>query len=688
MHKKLYPDEFYDISEKDFWHALLVPAKTPGSDHLRQAIRLGKAGKKTKSYVELNEYHRLALADEWQHIMEEVDKAEEPSPALLKNLFAGRIEVAHGMKFHFKGKIDFTCLDQGGDALLWLQGTGWVDPMVSHFIRTSDVKARRYLMDMVLSFYDSRNKWSQPKASGGHYGYGSLGFAVALFFRIYLGLLHTGKVPAGVTEAIMKYFLGCGRIVFKTTKKFIIHNIHTAGCCSILTASRLLPEFKESTVWKRISTDHLIRHSKASFYPDGCHLERCWGYGAHTLGRLIEIYHDAQRYGGLGSRERQYLANLRNAAKWYAKTSGPGYICPGAGDDNGFDCTYLLEKAQTIFPKDTPLDLNVDRKTSCFMKPSGFGFMRNGDDNDSIYATVSFGDYAGWHAHFDSLSMNVRLGEVSLLEELGRFGSYDHPLDHIFRSPEAHNQLLVDGHPYDSRYQDFCDDVIWHSNESIDFFSACHHAYREVASPDHVTHRTYVAASPLIVRRTVVFVKDPGYFVVMDSVMPENDGFFCRAISGWWHSSRPFKVIDSTTVRTEGKTACLMTWAHEKGLERFDVGWDYDTEVERVTDSRYSLRARRWFSQTHTGINGFTTVIMPFKGKLPKLTVRALKMRGVLYRTDAIEVTSSSGKDRFILNPEKLAGFCVGQRKVRERAVIVLARRRGTSIPAATTVIP
>jgi len=185
---------------------------------------------------------------------------------------------------------------------------------------------------------------------------------------------------------------------------------------------------------------------------------------------------------------------------------------------------------------------------SCFMQGSGVAVMRNGAGRDATFANVSLGDYAGWHSHLDLLSMNVwSLGEV-LLEEVPRFGPYEHPMDVLWRAPEAHNQLVVDTFLYDSRP---CvgQDVVWHSDEHVDFFTGYHTAYRQVPPQ---RHRDYKHSADLIVRRTIIFVKEPGYVLVMDSVRDERTGGFNRATSLYWHSPRALRVLGPGLARTGG----------------------------------------------------------------------------------------------------------------------------------------
>jgi hypothetical protein len=239
--------------------------------------------------------------------------------------------------------------------------------------------------------------------------------------------------------------------------------------------------------------------------------------------------------------------------------------------------------------------------------------------------------------------------------------------------------LLVDGHPYDNRYDDRCRDLQWYSDDDIDYVSAAHHAYREAPTPPDACHRAYVAASNLVVRRTIVFVKDPGYLVVLDSVRPRQGKVFARAISGWWHGAAAFHPTGEQRVVTGDQVGAELQWLHADGLQRLEPGWDFDESVECAPRSSYSLRARRWFSQTHTGINGFTTVIRPFADGAPPepLAIAPLRLRGgERYRTDGLSVAGQQRTDRILLNPEHLPDVLYRGTPLTHAAVIRLGRKR------------
>lgn len=671
--RPVFPPEQYYITDRQLWRALRVP---PGVEHrhlLVRAIRAGRSGRETEGFALLKTYYRTRTEGEWVELRYSAMR-ESPDTGLVQRLLGRDITLAHGMQVQFKERIDFSSRQSGHDAMLWLQALGWMAPVVSHFARTNDPGARDFLVSTTADFYRDRDKVPPDT----HYAWGSLGFDAAstVLRRALVALLHTGDAPDAFLRDLLKYVLGAGRKVFPFVSRFILHNIHTSGCWALFKAARFYPELNDAREWERISLAHLARHTDRSFYPDGCHIERCWGYGWHTLHRLSDAYHFAMKTGGLGRHGRSYLANLRRGYAWFVRTAAPGGMMPGYGDDPPMSVDPILEAALKLFPR-THRSLCRQTGTSCFEPASGFAFFRNGKQNTSVFANVTFGEYAGWHAHFDSLSFNLSLGSTPLLVELSRFGSYGHPLDHIFRSPEAHNQMLVDGHPYDNRFQPACGDVVWKSTGDIDYFSATHRAYRNATDPEGLGHRCYVAAEELIVRRTILFVKDPGYFVILDSVRhPDPSLPFVRAVSGWWHSATPCRTLGPTQAVTTGNPGCVMAWAHPETIRRLDTGWDFDRTIQSAGErNSYSLRARAWTSQTSRDINGLVTVLLPFRGTAPHLRVRALPTQdGQRYRAEALEVRIRSRAETVILNPERLPGFVFDGHRVTGRAEVRTGR--------------
>jgi len=665
--------QWLNISENDFWSSIRLRKGDKHAGVLREAVAPGMGRKKAKAYAALGDYLQAVLRDEWDIFR---SKAKAPDPRKLEDLYNNKITSWY-QTYQFDGEIDFNTKD-----LLEFSGfhyLGWMEPAIAQLICVpDDERARAWLIRTMTRYYGMRNRIR--KAGDTHVLFDMLGMSGRheTFLRIYLALLHSGGVPTALAEGLLKLILGQGRALHHVLERFFVHNIHTAACFGQFILSRRMRMFAESVQWERRSLGHLVKHTDRSFFPDGGHLERCWGYGMHTLWRMIQVYHFARRTGGMGRREAYYLRNLRRACRWYAKTTAFGERRPGYGDDGVGRASEIVDHALTIFPKGTDRSLGVDRTKSYLMDTSRFAILRNGDSKDSVYLTLTYGDYAGWHSHFDSLSLNLWRGDQPILQEQSRFDSYGAPLDHTFRAPDAHNAVLVDGWPYDSRFDDGCMDVAWYSDERVDYFSAYHRAYRE--QPAHM-HRTYVASGDAIVRRTVLFVKDPGYAVVLDCVQGEPGPAFNRAISGIWHATAPFTKLGPDLVRTRGRNACLLAWAYPDGIHRTETMVDYTREESGGNNERYRLRVRRWEPFGYQGCLGFVTLLYPFVGRMPKASIRPLKTTGgQRFRTEALDVLTPAGRDVIILNPERLEGFAVRGRNVEDRASVRLGRRRGQSV--------
>lgn len=666
------------ISEPDFWSHLRVPRGGVSGGLLREAIQLGLAGRKGQAYQKLAEFHREARTLSWHMAQEDAARAERPTRAQVRALVRRPLCALGGLGAP-EPSSSATATGRRDNVSDLQILTGSVQPVIHHVIHTGDEEPRTFLEQVLTACY----RCQEALAAAGDYPLYTMLPAHAqfhFFWRTYLALIHTGSISTDAAEAALKLITGIGRAMRQLTRRYIVHNIFTAGCYGLFFLSRTMTELREASAWERQSLGWLDLDFDRSFFPDGGHLERNWGYGSFTLERLTHVWEFAQRTGGMGGREEHFLEGLRRAYRFYAETLGPHDLAPGFGDSSLLPLGHILDRAlsRKVFPSSTSRDLGIDRSRSYLMRGSGVAIMRNGAEPEATFANITFGDYAGWHSHMDLLSMNLwSLGEI-LLEEVPRFGPYDHPMDILWRAPEAHNQLLVDTFLYDCRP---CvgEDVAWYSDEHVDFFSAYHTAYRQVPPQ---RHRDYKHSADLIVRRTVIFVKSPGYLVVMDSVRDEQTGRFNRATSTYWHSPQPFRVLGPGRARTRGRNACLLAWAYPESIRRTETGVDFTPED--VPDAHaplrnewHRLRARTWMDGDYAGCLGFITALFPFRGAVPEVNIRTAGMPSrVRYRAEAVEVTTPAGRDVFVLSPERLPNISWRGKPVTCRARIKLAGMR------------
>ena len=684
MKKLSLPVRATDITDRDFWNSLRVPPKACEARVLAEAIRLGRGGKQESAFAALADYHRAALKGEWAIIREAWHKMPAPDPVGLRDLLRHKINVWHTQVVQFGRKIEWWPDWLAPDNIYGLHRLHWCQPAINAFIRGGDTGCRDFLIDIVDQYDGARRhpRWKDIR----QVAFNSLEISAKWpsLLAMYLAFLHGGGIPRRTAGQIMRLFLGFGRSISATLGTYIPgYNAQAAGFSTLLHLARRFPEFRESPAWDRQAVRLVSEHARKGFFGDGGNRERVWGYGTMHVNALCEPYEVARRSGGLGGHERQVRSTIRRACRWYIKTAGPPplYAFPTYGDAGWalHDRLPTIQAMARCLPESarSPL-LGVDRTRGHLLKPSGFAVLRNGDDVRASYVNVNFGKFAGWHSHWDLLSMNLWAFGEPLLEELCRFGPYANPLDQLFRAPESHNLVLIDGMIYDCR-DVRGEDVQWFSNDLVEYFSAYHRAYRYF-----VFGRGGTPVSPNIeakIRRTVVLVKNPGYVIVMDSVQDLNSPIFKGAISQYWHAPKPFRVVRPGAARTEGRTACLLVQARTDGLHRLDASKDFGgAEIAHLGHGyeRYCLRARRWMPINHRGISGFTTVLYPFQGRMPAVSVSPLPMEGASpWKTEAIRIVSPAGTDVVVLNPERVTGFAWHHQPMTARAYVRLGNRRG-----------
>jgi hypothetical protein len=683
MFRKPPPKSALDISEQDLWSSLRVRRNCPAPDLLQSAIDHGLAGRRAKAYAALADYHRVSLADEWAHQQQIAAAAAPVSDAALQKLFNHEFNCWHKLVIKFDRVIDWHTPELG-QCVSGFHYFGFFRPAVTEYLRSGDTACEAFILDIITQYksYQSGANWTPDYQ---YMVFNQLGASSKFksWLPAYLGLINHQALTTAAAESFIKHFLGFARAMKAGNREFIAHNIATHGCRCLLTIARLFPEFHESPGWDRLGTKRIYEQATKGFYKDGGHFERVWGYGSHTLQSVSEAYKVAQRHGGLGKMEQPMRRALRRAYQFYAKTLGPapGYGQPTYGDSGQGSQLSVLEEGQPFFPKGTGVDLGIDRTQSYLMPQSGFMIMRNGDDTRSTYLNLSYGQYAGWHSHQDLLSLNLWAYNKVLLEEVGRFGPYANPLDTLFRAPDSHNLLTVDGMVYNCQGVKG-EDVHWQSSDVADYFSATHWAYRYFCYGRTGEHQENSPNIEGCVRRTVLFVKDPGYAVVMDSVLSRLPLRPHRsAVTQNWHSPFGFRQLDATTAAAaSGRTGCLLAFSRDDGLARLDTE-AVVTEAEGsqwgAAYSRYALRARRWMPLAYTGTVGFTALLFPYTGKRPQIAIRARKSpEAHWWRAETFEIETPAGTDVLTLNPEGQT-IKVGRRQTTRRAELKLAGRRG-----------
>lgn len=628
------------ISEEDFWSSI-SPVKG-----LERAIAAGKAGKRDVAYRLLGEYHRLTLAAEANAYRARLAAGTKDASALLSRREAadrtlGRdINGWAGQRIQFGPAIDFNA-NFGRSGQYGFHYLGWLRPVMDQYVSSRETKYRDDFIAVTKQYYDQRARLILriPTLHPVYYELGAHA-KTGIFLPAYAVLAGEKAFDAQGREAMLKLLVGFARSLYRMQTEYRPGNWQIVGAQSLYHLGVCFPEFRESESWRLKGLELLKEHAEKDFFADGGHGERCWGYGYMSLGSIANFYRTALLHKSLDpAADAYWRAFLKRGYQWFAASTAPGGFELNYGDGGIGPAARIIAEALELFPElgKEPGELGIDRSVSAILRPSGYAFMRAGDAADAPFMSINFGHWGGGHTHQDLLDFSIwRFGQP-LIEEVGRFGSYDMPLDPFFRSEQAHNQIVLENLPM-NRKEHRGQDILWSSNASVDFFSGWHEAY-----------------STARVHRQIAFVK-PDYWVVFDTIRADE---YIFQVSNTLHGVRPFRTLDEGRARLEGTPSCLVISAKPGELRRLTTQVDYaardftGTDTYHMAGERHRLTAMKWRDVGDPRPITFATLFIPFQGdEPPAITLAPLVVSGdATGQAEAYTVNWKGRTDILVFNP-------------------------------------
>lgn len=383
-------------------------------------------------------------------------------------------------------------------------------------------------------------------------------------------------------------------------------NTHLTGeALGLFYLGTLLPEFKESTRWRKAGLQILFEQLPRHVQPDGVYFEQSSYYHRYTTDfylhlRLLLSANQQPVPPELDEKLRLLLDHLMYITR-------PDGTTPLFGDDDGGrlitlshpasnDFRATLSVGAAIFERgdyklvaggiaedtlwllgpagvarmDQVTAIEPERQSVAF-PDGGYYVMRDGWTTKSNYLLFDCGphgtDNCG-HAHADALSFELAVHGKTMLVDPGTYtytGSEE--MRDWFRSSEAHNTLTVDYESSSISYGPFSWKTIarsqcssWITDERFDYVVASHDGFNHLTEP--ATHT-----------RTIFFVKN-SYWVLRDEV----DSLGDHELQAWFHlDSRvtPLHSKDNTVriISEKGDSAVLQmavfsasgAWTKEQG---------------------------------------------------------------------------------------------------------------------------
>jgi hypothetical protein len=673
-----YPASIVNISEKDFWSALDPGRGRGDTTLLKRAVESGQSGDRAKAYEMLADYHSDSLSKEWNALIaEEFPKNYHARQQTVEDVMKHKLWVMTTQPYQYGREIDWNQPAVGSR----IHSFYWILPLLYAYVKNPKDDYAVELNDLINQYYNARNKfhWSHEAYHPAYTGLaGSIKFIH--IFPIYVALARNKHLKPNTAEAWLKLALGMCLALYRRETDLMLTNQTITNAKAFGTFAAAFPEFIESEAMHKRALRRIDENLTQGFLPDGGWFERCFTYGVVSIYSAAEALHIIDRNQPLPSDYRKRVSNILFAASQFlAKTFAPDLHKPGFGDGGISHAPQALNLAKAFFPKDTPSNLGIDRSRSYHLPDSGFSVLRNGKSQNPCYALLNHGRCDLWHCHMDLLNLDVWSHNIPFLVENSRFGSYSHPTSRLMRMPEMHNTITVDGQTYDQRYPDNMrgKEIIWQSKQKFDFVSAAHDAYRgnEPITPSAQDYR---------IRRSVVLVKDPGYFVVLDSALPATLKP-AGVISQIWHSPFTFDILASgrASVIHDGHGMLIAADAGS-WLRRTETRTDYTTEessakldasqrkqmqcksdstntglLARQYSERYQLRFQCWSTGHTAGAIGCVTVLAPFSGQEPpevNIQRELLDAEMPDFRAERITVAIGRQINVFHFDPETLTG--------------------------------
>ncbi len=559
---------------------------------------------------------------------------DKPDPKCIQEaerVVAHEIQGWHDLTYKFGKTVDFNA-NWGRSGIYGTHYWGWSECLRVAFGQTGDPRYAECFDDLFNQWYEQRKGIDNP---GNHdvifYELG-LGGRTPRFIDHYFAYRSTGILRPITHLRLLKSILGACRWLYLLEKDdgYRSGNWQMCGSWALVYAGGLFPEFKEAGSWVRFGVERLLEHVDRDFYADGCHHERASGYGAWCA-RISEDLLTFSEQIPSPKIETDLRGRIVQMYDWFLSTTTPlgesqGFNDGGFGQQDAIfkrgaeftgDGRYLWPVRNSV-QTDSPIRPKKPGYTSIDTRPSGFAVMRSDWNAEARYLIVNYGPWGGGHTHNDLLDFALYAYGEPLAVETNRWGPYDNPLDQYFRSPQAHNQIVVNDAPMD-RVHHRGEEVTWATGRTLDYFSA--------------THRAYERQYGTRIERRVTFFK-PDYFLVSDAVF---EGPQHHAYTWYLHAPTRWKGGRIRALST-GRPGLQIVPATPSEIHHVRKGTSYEAKdgTPGRHPNRYWIGLQKWVRREGANAVVYDIALVPFKTEPEnvKVTRRSANIGGEICRPE------------------------------------------------------
>lgn len=417
-----------------------------------------------------------------------------------------------------------------------------------------------------------------------------------------------------------------------------LRNFHRTGNWLVMEMNGLAhigilyPEFKTSQKWKDYAFQNLIKELEIQIHPDGFQYELSTNYHQVVINNYNRIAYTCKAYGE--KIHAKFSEKLERLYELYIKLVMPDGRLPDLNDGKWAKIAGWMKTAVEMFPyREDFLWFATEGQqgkcpsyTSQFLPYSGIAVMRNGWENDNIWALLDAGPFGRGHQHEDKLNLLLAAYGKLLLTEGGNYAYDNSEMRRYVLSTRSHNTVLVDSMNQNRRanYQWKDEDIFklsdakWYSSTEYDTVEG---VYEEGYGPE--------AKQEVKHCRKIIFIKNPKgdvnpFFMVIDRFYPISENPHTYELM--WHFEDGPVQVDGLKVTSGNKDepslilipsqAEALTVNIIKGQE--DPEWQGWEPYGRRNQGEYAAAPVAIYSAKAAGALRITTLLYPSRdGECP-----------------------------------------------------------------------
>ncbi|MEW6358012.1 MAG: heparinase II/III family protein [Planctomycetota bacterium] len=603
------PERVVNISDETFFNSI-----DPNHPGMKAILTHAKSKRHDKAWEALDEYIRknMKAVGELRDVEDYRKRSGNSQPgetdSRADQVCDHVIRVWHVQVVEFGKDMDWTKVE-GRSSLYGFHYWGWSSPLWTAYVRTGNEKYAAGFDELFTSWYAQRGKVSAVVPTNDIIWYElGCGGRPIVFAQQYYAMLNSRSLRPETRKLILKTLLGhANQLQAQQVCGYTDGNFQLTASKALYQLGLIFPWFKDAALWRETGTARLLEHAYWDFSKEGGHDERCIGYGSISLRAVRQLLQHAEDDPAPSALLDALREKVLQMQLWFLQYVSPSGVFTGVNDSNFTTADSLLgdfakfaNDGRFLWPirgsryMPEGIEPKQPEFVSVHMPDCGWTFMRDGWEKENLYCQVNWGKWGGGHTHSAIFDINIYAFGEPMVIETSRFDSYDNPLEPYFRSPEAHNEVAIEGCTLERKTHQG-ENIVWRNGKKIDYFEGTHAGYAESAGK--------------IVKRQILFVKGD-YWLVIDTILDAEGKKVGETPTATlnWHA--PYKWKDSEmgliSRRDGGPGTQLIVLP--KGEPKYQTGYEDTIEM-------YKSRYRAYYSQPAKDGTRFITLIAPFKDK-------------------------------------------------------------------------